>query len=259
MERGRLGPETKAIIEAINALKKPAHENLNYMIITIDLTAARANELYELPGWFDFLGVGRMSGTATIRLNEATKDSIDLEYVKTINTPIRRLYITNAAQAGQTLVLALGGDASFSGEPLRGDVRVFNHRSLDEDGGLGRFVNSRLETDTPVEQFVWRYRENLHEGIINRIHYRLNPTNAGRTYTLRIYEAAEAGDYESRLRKLWESAALQADDTEYDRGELEIPFALPVLGFFYFAIEWAGGAPGVTPGFIQVSGVDLSK
>lgn len=250
-----LGPETKAIIEAINGLKKPAHENLNYLIVTLDLTVARVNELYELPGWFDFLSVGRMTGTATIRLNKATKDIIDLEYVKTINSPIRRFYITNAAQAGETVVLALGGDASFMGEPLRQDLKVFNYRSLDEDGGLGLFVNSRLETDTPVEQFIWAYRVSLKEGIIKRIHYRLNPTNAV-TYTLRIYDRAVAPDYESRLGKLWESAAVQADDTEYDHGELEIPFALPTMGVLFFTIQWTA-APGVTPGFIQVSGVQL--
>jgi hypothetical protein len=89
-------------------------------------------------------------------------------------------------------------------------------------------------------------------GKINRIHYRLKPTNAV-TYVLRIWRAARAGDYESNSVMLYESPPTQASDVDYDKGELEIPFVLSTPGTMYYSIEWSG-APGNTVGFIDVTG-----
>ncbi len=249
-----LGPETKAIIEAINGLKKPAHEDLTYLVINIDLAVARANVLYELPGWFDFLAVGTLNGSASIRINEATKDLIDLAYVKTMKLPIRRLYITNDAQPGSDLTLALGGDASFDADPVRSNETIFHAYFLDEDGGSGTLEDSYAKTDTPVHFFpqIYRYPLFFKKGIALRVHYRLNPTNAV-TYTLRIYRYAYAANYESNLSLIYESAAARVDDTDYDV-EIEKPFILPVTGVMYYAIEWSA-APGVTLGFVEISGI----
>lgn len=250
-----LGPETRAIIEAIDRLKKPAHENLNYRILEINLAIARINELYELEGWFDHLTVGRLTGTASIRINESTKDSIDLTYTKSINTPIRRFFITNVAQAeGETLILALGGEAAFEAVPMRqGLSGIFRYIRYSEDGAVDTFQTSTSKTDTPALQLTtFRVTSDLKSGKINRIHYRLNPTNAA-TYTLRVWCNADADNYRSNLQMLYESPALQVDDTDYIEEDLDIPFNLTVVGIMYIGIEWTA-APGVTSGFVEVSG-----
>lgn len=251
-----LGRETRAIIEAINGLKRPAaHENLNYQIMTIDLAVARANVVYELQGWFDHLSVERLTGTAAIRINESTKDSIDLTYTKSLNTPIRRFYLTNVAQAeGETLILAIGGEASFETVPMRqGLSSIFRYIRYSEDGAVATFETSTSKTDTPALQLTtFRVTPDLKSGKINRIHYRLNPTNVA-TYTLRVWCNADADNYRSNLQMLYESPAAQADDTDYIEEDLDIPFNLTVVGIMYIGIEWTA-APGVTSGFVEVSG-----
>lgn len=138
--------------------------------------------------------------------------------------------------------------------------QVFILRKLDEDGSGGDFETSYAKTETPVKSLdTTKYPPTLIEGIIKRVHYRLNPTNAV-TYTLRLYAGAQADNYASNLRLLYESPALQADDVDYDDGLPNnpngIPFRLATQGKIYFAIEWTG-APGTTSGFIQVEGVVL--
>jgi alpha-glucosidase (family GH31 glycosyl hydrolase) len=130
---------------------------------------------------------------------------------------------------------------------------VFLFRKLDEDGSGGYFATSQAKTDTPTLTFDTIYPSSIQQGIIYRIHYRLKPTNAV-TYILRLYEAAKAGDYESNMRLIWESPALQASDVDYDRAELMIPFWLSGLAGMNYAIEWSG-APGTTVGFIHVQGI----
>jgi hypothetical protein len=134
--------------------------------------------------------------------------------------------------------------------------RIFKLRKLDEDGSSTDFENSYAKTDTPVKTFdSVIYPSTLTEGLIKRIHYRLNPTNAV-TFTLRLYSAPSAADYASNCFLLYESPPLQANDIDYDRAELDIPFRLGAQGLMYYAIEWTG-APGTTKGFIDVSGVVL--
>lgn len=249
-----LGPETRAIIEAVEKLRKPAHEDLNYFVREIDLAVARANELFELPGWFDHLSIAQLGGEASIRLNEPARDLIDLTQLTTIDSPIRRIYLTNDAQPGASLTIHLGGEAQFTTRPLRSTETIFVFFELDEDGGAGVFQASFAKTDTPTHVFPAAHRNPIFfkKGIALRVHYRLNPTNAA-TYTLRIYRAAYDDDYASNRSLLYESLALRADDTDYDV-EIETPFIMLGAGIMLYAIEWTA-APGVTPGFVEVSGI----
>jgi len=135
---------------------------------------------------------------------------------------------------------------------------VFYYGIVDEDGTGNYFETDQAKTDTPTLYFgvdtdPHRIPITLRAGVINRIHYRLNPT-AGETYTLRIWSHAIANDYHSNSHMLWESAAAQVDDTDYDHGELNIPFVLDTQARMYYSIDWTG-APGNTPGFIGVEGV----
>jgi len=117
-------------------------------------------------------------------------------------------------------------------------------------------TTSYAKTDTPVQVLTANEDcEKLREGIIRRIHVRLNPTNAV-TYTLRLWRRANAGDMVSNADMLWESPSGLVDDTDYDYAELEIPFSLELMGTLYFGVEWSGAA-GNTNGFIDVSGERL--
>jgi hypothetical protein len=130
---------------------------------------------------------------------------------------------------------------------------IFDYYQLDEAGAGDYFETNQIKTDQPTLYInTRRSHPTMRAGIINRIHYRLNPTNAV-TYILRLWWGSVAPDYASNIRLLYESPALQADDTDYDRADLEIPFILCEPGLLYYSIEWTG-APGNTTGFIDVSG-----
>jgi hypothetical protein len=86
---------------------------LNYQVLTFDLNTARSDEPTVLAGVFDHLAVALLDGNASIRLNEKTKDSIDLTYIQTIDTlAFDRFYLTNITQGGRTLILYLGATES---------------------------------------------------------------------------------------------------------------------------------------------------
>lgn len=141
----------------------------------------------------------------------------------------------------------LGKDGVWSKET------AFKLYRLKEAAAAGDFDTSQAKTDTPTLLLNTAViPDTLKTGFINRVHYRLNFANA-ETYTLRIWGAAIANDYESNLQMLWESPPLQADDTDYDEAELNIPFVLAAEGEMYYSIEWTG-ACGNIQGFIEVSG-----
>jgi len=135
---------------------------------------------------------------------------------------------------------------------------IFCLKMLDEDGTGNYFETSKSKTDTPVHFMMANAVGcggkplKFKEGKINRIHFRMNPSNA-ETFTLRIWRDAVAGDYASNLNLLYESDPLRADDEDYDVCELDVPFVLKTPGKIWFSIEWTG-APGNTPGFLEVSG-----
>lgn len=99
----------------------------NYQTLTIDLTLAQTDVAIDLPGVFDYLTVISLTqgSDVSIRINELNADLLDLTVITTVETPMRRLYVTNSAQVGNTLVLGLGSDAkfvmatSFAFKPLR--------------------------------------------------------------------------------------------------------------------------------------------
>lgn len=87
---------------------------LYYAIPTIDLSSANTDTEIDLPGLFDTLIVSSITGAASIRLNERTRDLIDLSVISVINTqPISKIFLTNTAQVGASLSLLAGTDSSF--------------------------------------------------------------------------------------------------------------------------------------------------
>jgi len=143
----------------------------------------------------------------------------------------------------------MGKDSARGGKWTKGSI--FREYRLDEAGALDSFETVQTKTDTPTLTLIASH-PTMKSGMIHRIHYRLNPT-AAVTYTLRLWRGASADNYQSNLDMLYESPALQADDTDYDRTDLDIPLICPNPGVIYYSIEWTG-APGNTSGFIEVSG-----
>lgn len=82
-----------------------------YHVLTFPLDSARSDfELYITGG---YLYVLSLTGTASIRINELAGDSIDLFKNREIFSPFYRLFLTNTAQAGLTLVLAIGVQSDY--------------------------------------------------------------------------------------------------------------------------------------------------
>jgi hypothetical protein len=93
-------------------------KKLNYVTKTFSLATARTDFEVIMEGLFDHLAVLQVTGTASIRLNNKDRDSIDLTLVRSFNTPYDKFYLTNTAQTDGSLILECGGDASFETIPV---------------------------------------------------------------------------------------------------------------------------------------------
>lgn len=94
----------------------------NYTKLVFDLSTARVN--YEVDSAGDFIIVQSLSGSATLRLNSSSYDTLDLTLIRNLKSSFSRFFITNAAQAGKELVL------------LKGDAAAFEAASLESMGGM---------------------------------------------------------------------------------------------------------------------------
>lgn len=151
----------------------------------------------------------------------------------------------------------MGKDSSRGGKWKPSSI--FKLVKLDEDGSGNYFETDQAKTDTvtlfilPNAAGCWGNPRKFIEGLIKRIEYRLNPTNAV-TYIIRFWsKGGVAGDYESNAYLLYESPAAQVDDEDYDRAEKDIPMILTTPSKIWFSIDWSG-APANTTGFLKVSG-----
>ncbi len=77
-----------------------------YSILTFPLDAARSNFELTISGTYFY--VINQTGVATVRFNEILSDEIDIIKSRQIVIPFYRLYITNTAQAGLSMTLAIG-------------------------------------------------------------------------------------------------------------------------------------------------------
>ena len=91
-------------------------ERKPYNRLNISLASAQTDEVLDMDG--DFIIVESLNGSCSIKLNERSNNPIDLAIFKTIRSPFDRLYITNTAQAGKSLILMIGGEASFETEEV---------------------------------------------------------------------------------------------------------------------------------------------
>jgi len=82
-----------------------------YHVLDFSLDSARDNEALHITG--SYIYVLNLDGACSIRLNEASSDSIDLLKFRVINSPFYRFFLTHPAQPGKTLKLALGVESEF--------------------------------------------------------------------------------------------------------------------------------------------------
>lgn len=93
--------------------RKGREDAQHYMVKTISLASARTNEKLAVHG--DTIYVLSIDGSVTIRLNSPQSDELDLRELGEIKSPFTCFYMTNTAQTGKSVKLAIGGEASFGG------------------------------------------------------------------------------------------------------------------------------------------------
>jgi hypothetical protein len=138
-----------------------------------------------------------------------------------------------------------------------GDYSIFEAYELQETSGAHTgFNRDSAETDTPQDVLSTKVDPaTLREGTILKIRARINVT-ANAINTLWLFQKAVAGNYESRMNKLFDSSdhiAIWVDDEEYE-WDVEIPFILGEIGKFYYMKD-ESGALGNVQGYIWLGGI----
>jgi len=129
-----------------------------YTTLSLDLGIARDNVEVEIDG--DVIAVLAITGELDLRLNEKDEPIIELDkFIRLVTKParFRKLYFTNAAQAGKSATLYIGREASFEPWPQRSGVfGVLD--SLDnrinpakEDGNLAN-IDSKLPDKSAAKE-----------------------------------------------------------------------------------------------------------
>jgi hypothetical protein len=99
-----------------------------YYTLTIDLSVARSNEAFNMVGTSIYVMAvtAGLTPSAQIRLNDISGDAIELLQYRRINSPFYRFFITNIAQAGRSIQLAIGiGSEWFSMEDYPSSVSAY--------------------------------------------------------------------------------------------------------------------------------------
>ncbi len=120
--------------EKINSIR--SKNASTYRIITIDLSTARSKFEMAIAGAFIF-GYAATDAAANIniKLNEDRNDSIPLSSQKFIEAVFYRLYVSNDAQAGKTITLAIATfDVNFFrvGDLTSGDIASIGEVTLNK-------------------------------------------------------------------------------------------------------------------------------
>jgi len=150
---------------------------------------------------------------------------------------------------------------------IAGTAVVGDH--VDTDGTSNYFETDQALTDTPTLSIALSTTSELriNKFLLESVVYYMNQTNAV-TYTLYLFEAANADNVQNLADLVFQSPAAQADSTLYwyQNGYSGTPDTIATLDAslpkvcklgtpnkLYYLLNWSG-APGNTPGFIVVRG-----
>jgi len=127
---------------------------------------------------------------------------------------------------------------------------------LEAAGAHTGFQTSKADTDTPVSYFSTVVNpDTLMHGVITEIRIKLNWAAAETLEAFRLWEDAQAGDYESNSLKIFDSDEYVANLTDDEEAvfHVYIPFILKTAGRMYYAPQWSG-ACGNIQGHATVKG-----
>ena len=97
--------------------------------------------------------------------------------------------------------------------------------------------------------------------LLQEVMFYMNPT-AAETYELYFLEGPIADDMTALSKVVFNSGPLMADSVPYyvceAQGKLPRIVSLDEPGLLYYNVDWTG-APGNTPGYIVVKGVELHR
>ena len=135
--------------------------------------------------------------------------------------------------------------------------RIVTGSLIDADGLANDWETENAITDTPVKFIT--LEPNVRAFTLTGVRFKINPTNA-ETYELVFLKGAAAEDYENYSNVVWSSEGAMVDDQLYShRGKedsLPIDIKLDTPGRLYYMTIWSG-APGNTPGLVEVEGIEL--
>jgi hypothetical protein len=101
--------DKQRFIGGINFEELRAQRVQVYNTITVDLTTARSNEEYVFTGTYIYaLNATDITANVNVKFNELFRGEINLVKGRGVRCPFYRFYLSNAAQAGKTITLAIG-------------------------------------------------------------------------------------------------------------------------------------------------------
>ena len=107
------GDEKQKFIGGINFDELRGQRIQVYNTIEIDLSIARSNQEHVFTGNYIYaMEATDVDASVNIRFNELFRANINLVKGRGVRCPFYRFYLSNTAQAGKTLILAIGIEAA---------------------------------------------------------------------------------------------------------------------------------------------------
>ncbi|MBA7603110.1 hypothetical protein ES703_10214 [subsurface metagenome] len=172
-----------------------------YNTITIDLATARTNEEMVFTGNYIYaLEATDVDANVDVRFNELFRAAINVKEGRGIRVPFYRLYISNAAQAGKSVTLAIGIEASdfevFDvGKSLGITGTVDSHVLIDdssfyETAQKRSFISFDSKTGVGGEQTLIQLWNPAASGVLLYLHALTGVLTATESVNLRKHDAA---------------------------------------------------------------------
>jgi len=168
--------------------------------------------------------------------------------------PFKRVYITTTAST--KIQFWASTDPEGVLKKIKGsfpEMLIYGTK-LDTDGTSDYFETDQALGATPT-LYIPLTPSDVKNFVLESVRFYMNPTNAV-TYQLYLLEDAQADDVTSYGNVVFDSGSGKAADTIYitARGDkLPMLAKLATAGRLYYMIDWSG-APGNTPGFIEIRG-----